>query len=103
MRDRKPRIPVSDDAKRLIDTVCQALRAANQERVGDHLVSKVAGAGRLLVRSQDGRLWELHVLAEIMLRELLALCTRPGQTDAQCEAACFVVMRRFVRSVERAA
>lgn len=82
---------ISDDARRLLDTVCQGLRAVQLEQIGELLQQKVFGTGRML--TQRGQAFELTPSGELMLRQILDACVRPRVTDAQRRADCLLAIR----------
>lgn len=89
----KKKARVTDEAKRLITSVCEALRATNQESVGDYLTTKLAGSGKLLTR--EGDTFVLRPKGEMLLRVLLMHCTTRGLSDVQRKTLCFTAMRNL--------
>lgn len=82
---------VTDETKRLIDTVCQALRATALEDVGALLQTQVFGQGRMLV-NRSGQ-FEFSVTGELMMRQILDACARMHVTDTRRRQDCLLAIR----------
>lgn len=95
------RRPMSDDAKRLTDAVAYALRGCGFDDVGGYMATTVFGSGRLL--EPRGEVQEFRLIAEVMLRQILAACTAPGVADVTRRQQCWtaLAMGGFSRTPKR--
>ncbi len=82
---------MTDETKRLIDTVCQALRATALEDIGELLQTQVFGTGRMLVKRSG--LFEFSLAGELMMRQILDACVRTHVTDARRRQDCLLAIR----------
>lgn len=92
---RGKKLTVADSSQRLIDATCAALRAADREDIGDYLVSRIAGTGRLFLRQGDTV--SLRTEAEIALRRLIEVCVERGVRDEVRRGVCFDILRDLER------
>jgi hypothetical protein len=83
---------VHDDAKRLIELVCNSLQAVNQVAVGEYLTNTVAGSGRLFMRR--GPHFVFTITAELAMREIVGLCTTKMPDDDR-RTRCMAILRRL--------